>query len=337
MHSLFTTAGCSLLCLLLPYLLLPATASNPSEPSSEPTDGPSDSPDDQPAAEEGREKSLGEELILAIRADDLPAVEALLKAHPHVSLIGGDDDLGYTAVIYNRLDILKALHAHGGLVDIHETTNFGPGSADGLVMLDNAVMYGHVEMVKWLLEKGVEGDVFVCEDTCIISTPLHRAAGMGHRAMVELLLRWGWRVGERDGAGKTPLRVLAEGGGLKARALVTSMLISGASMWNVKNPPPSPTETYDPKGTAEALIAAGADWAGKEDGIWGRFPPHTYTMQYHANPGTLQLLSTTCSSPDRVAIKESSRRSSKRRVRILPKQGRRGWSCELQSDTQLPR
>jgi len=80
--------------------------------------------------------------------------------------------------------------------------------------------------------------------------------------MVEILLTKGpWGVNEQGvETGWTPLHSLAIGGVKKLKQHYREF--NELIMWHKpKNPPTTMSErTYDPKGTAQALIRAGADW-----------------------------------------------------------------------------
>ena len=62
-------------------------------------------------------------------------------------------------------------------------------------------MYGHLEIVKFLLEKGASID----SKNDYGSTPLHLASMKGHLEIVKLLLGEGANIDAKDENGSTPL------------------------------------------------------------------------------------------------------------------------------------
>lgn len=92
---------------------------------------------------------------------------------------------------------------------------------DGLLRL--AAEKGHLEMVRCLLEAGVDRDTQ--EEEC--RTPLHIAAQNGHVHVVQFLSRVGADKDRQDAEGRTPLHVAAENGQLN---VVQVLCVAGADM-----------------------------------------------------------------------------------------------------------
>jgi len=128
---------------------------------------------------------------------------------------------------------------------------------NGLSLFDNAVLFGYVPAAQWLLEMGVQSYQRDSDNP----TPLHVAAHFANRAMVEMLLAKGpWSVNElADETGWTPLHSLAMDDA-DTRRFLNKYHTDLMKLKKPKNPPPGVEELYDVKGTAEALLTAGADW-----------------------------------------------------------------------------
>lgn len=79
---------------------------------------------------------------------------------------------------------------------------------DGRTALLYACSWGHLEMVKWLLEKGAQINMRDKDGRI----PLHWAAGMGHKDVVELLLANKADLTVKDKDGRTPRELAAAKG-----------------------------------------------------------------------------------------------------------------------------
>jgi len=120
------------------------------------------------------------------------------------------------------------------------------------------VLYGYVAVAEWFIEEGVESHMNNGADLDR-PTPLHAAASLANRPMVEMLLKKGpWKVDEHaELTGFTPLHSLAKGDSGTAEYL-RRMHAEEIAKRKPRNSPQRPI--YDAKGTAEALINAGAHW-----------------------------------------------------------------------------
>ena len=106
-----------------------------------------------------------------------------------------------------------------GLLDIE----WNQKNESGNTALHVAAEYGHVHLVRFLLEKGIN----VESEGYYGTTALHRAVTAGHYFVVSLLLKEGANVQARSGDGKTALHRAADAG---HESLVRLLLQHGASI-----------------------------------------------------------------------------------------------------------
>lgn len=152
----------------------------------------------------------GSEPILAplIRASSDGASECvrLLLGHGANPNIEWDSETAlYKAVVSNNVEVVRLLLESEPKADISRV----PESAQSLLMI--AATHGYSEVAALLLKHGAEFDVQ--EPNCHSGkdlwwrTPLSRAAGQGHLAIVKLLLEQGARLDfvEEGSEGQTPL------------------------------------------------------------------------------------------------------------------------------------
>lgn len=217
-------------------------------------------------AERARSASGLFDYVLRLDAD-VRLLAEVLRRYRHI-LTSPLEHYVSEAILYDRLDVVRLLAAHGA--DLH-TMSPQP--------LDFAILHGRVEIVEWLIDSAGVGtggnDSTEREDGKWRDerpSPLHIAARQGNRRMVEMLLAKGvWKVSERTVTGNTPLYGLAVSraedrehfAAYQARMMETVRGEEGVR----KSPlPPNVLDLYDEKGTAEALLAAGADWSGTQGG-----------------------------------------------------------------------
>jgi ankyrin repeat protein len=91
--------------------------------------------------------------------------------------------------------------------------------------LYKAVKEGNISKVKRLLMRGADPNI--CDVHHL--TPLHQAAYLGEKEIVELLLKYGAKVDLDNGKGWTALHSAAVSGGLKNRKEIISLLLGQGS------------------------------------------------------------------------------------------------------------
>jgi len=170
------------------------------------------------------------EFFEMIKDGDTVKVEALLKHNPQLANArneGGISALLF-AVYYGKADIADVLLENGAMVDIFEACAVGARdkvtkllaldpdllkcySHDGWTPLHLAVFFGHIDLVRFLLEAGAEIDALSKNGQDL--TPLHSALANPHHAKVGLLLiEKGADITLAQSQGYTPLHYAAANG-----------------------------------------------------------------------------------------------------------------------------
>jgi len=156
---------------------------------------------DRGAALEGRGESWGAPLRSALLFGFTDTAEALAARGARV--VGAADAAGL-----GRLDELRARLPSADARDRHLALAF-------------AAQLGRVECVRALLDAGEDPDRYNPEGAHPHATPLHQAAGGGHREVVELLLERGARLDLEDRIHHgTPLGWAIHGGRREVEALL---------------------------------------------------------------------------------------------------------------------
>jgi hypothetical protein len=115
----------------------------------------------------------------------------------------------HAAALHGELEALNALIGRGGRIDlpvaaalggIEEACRLLPGtnSEDRHLALALAAQFGHVEIVRLLLDAGEDPNRYNPVGGHSHTTPLHQAAGAGHRELVRLLVERGARFDLKD-------------------------------------------------------------------------------------------------------------------------------------------
>ena len=201
------------------------------------------------------------ELCKRVLADDAPAFIELLQEHGAADYSHGTcsgHPILHTAVVFNRLDIVKALLSAGiGGVDVNGLRDYTNSSA-----LDVAIYLGRVEMIDVLIGLVTPTHTF---------TPLHLAAISGNPAAVRRLLTHPAHLrGDVNAVSKqqlTPLHCVANKTRVDAmqkhaqiyEQRVLEGILQEQSFRLVWNPPQRVENGSDLRAVVDMLVAAGAD------------------------------------------------------------------------------
>jgi hypothetical protein len=115
----------------------------------------------------------------------------------------------HAAALHGELEALRALIGRGGRIDLPVAATLGrieearrllPGSngEDRHLAFALAAQFGHVEMVRLLLDAGENPNRYNPVGGHSHTTPLHQAAGAGHSELVRLLVERGARFDWKD-------------------------------------------------------------------------------------------------------------------------------------------
>ncbi len=182
-------------------------------------------------------------MMNAIKAGELAAVKALLKAKP--ALVNARDAHGNSAVLiatyWGKGDVLKQLLRHKPAMNVFEASAAGQlarvktlintkphlvhgRSHDGFSPLHLAAFFGHASVVSFLLKhKPNVNDKAHAANGGV--TPLGSAAAGNHIVICGILIEHGANVNARQEGGFAPLHSAAQNG---ATALVKLLLAAGA-------------------------------------------------------------------------------------------------------------
>jgi ankyrin repeat protein len=143
------------------------------------------------------------ELFEAVRAGDLPRVQALVDANPTLAI--------FAASILGQVDRIKELlAANRALVSAL--------SEDGWTPLHLAAFFGKDDAARLLLNSGA--DLKARSTNSMENTALHAAAAGKHAAIVKLLLERGANVNARQVGGWTPLHSAANNGDVETAKIL---------------------------------------------------------------------------------------------------------------------
>lgn len=175
------------------------------------------------------ENGPGEQLLEAARSGDVSALAALLDAHPET--LNHRNQLGQGAVLlaqyHRKPEAVRFLLARQPELTLHEACASGvqaraesilldvprmidAHSPDGFTPLSLACFFGHVELAKWLINRGANLDLAATNPMQV--SPMHAAAAGRHLEIARALLEGGANPNARQQGGFTPLHAAAQNG-----------------------------------------------------------------------------------------------------------------------------
>ncbi len=188
-------------------------------------------------------------LFEAIRAGDLGKVHSLLTADP--SLASAKNEAGVSAVLLSiytgRNDVRELLLQNGAPLEFHEAAAAGnlqrvkeftekdtslarSFSPDGFPVFALSCFFGHLEVAKYLAEKGA--DIHAVSTNGTGYNALTASVAGGHTQLVKWLLACGMDENYLYGPGYTPLLTAAANGNLE---IVKLLLTAGADPYAKTN------------------------------------------------------------------------------------------------------
>jgi ankyrin repeat protein len=189
------------------------------------------------------EMTLQDEIVEAVKADEMPRTQKLLKEDPTlVNTRTAEGSLVLTAAYYGAQNVLKILLDRNPALDIFEAATVGntnriqaileakPELAnavnhDGYTPLGLASFFGHETAVQSLLERGA--DINRVHKNREANTALDGAVAANQIGVVRLLLSKGAEVNCRAAGGFTPLHKAAFAG---HEEMVRLLLAHGADV-----------------------------------------------------------------------------------------------------------
>jgi ankyrin repeat protein len=184
----------------------------------------------------------GEQLLEAARAGSLAEMESLLAAHPET--LDHRNHMGQSAILlaqyHRKPDAVKFLLSRNPNLTLHEACATGvqdrverllqevprmidAHSPDGFTPLSLACFFGHVEVAKWLINRGANLDLAAKNQMKV--APIHAAAAGKNLEIVRALVEGGADVNARQHGGFTALHAAAQEGN---EAMASLLLEKGA-------------------------------------------------------------------------------------------------------------
>lgn len=188
------------------------------------------------------EPTSGERLLDAARAGDVVSLEALLVEHPEY--LEYRNQMGQGAVLlaqyHRKPEAVRFLLGRGPNLTLHEACATGvqaraekvlqevprmidSHSPDGFTPLALACFFGHLELAKWLVDRGANLNLPAKNQMMV--APIHAAVGGRHLEIVRALVEAGADVNARQHGGYTALHAAAQDGN---EAMTTFLLEHGA-------------------------------------------------------------------------------------------------------------
>ncbi|HEY3522743.1 MAG TPA: ankyrin repeat domain-containing protein [Candidatus Limnocylindrales bacterium] len=171
----------------------------------------------------------GVQLIAAVVAGDLGAVESILGAYPAAATARSAEGVSalMLAHYHARRDIAGRIRADVEALDVHEAATVGAvdrlrelldadpelvadRSTDGFTALHFAAFFGDAQAAALLLERGADAIAVAANPLRV--TPLHSASASRNHAVARLLLDRGADPNARENGGYTALHTAADNG-----------------------------------------------------------------------------------------------------------------------------
>lgn len=184
------------------------------------------------------DEAPGEPFLAAARSGDVADLKRQLSAHPE--LIEYRNAMGQSALLlaqyHRKPEAVRFLLARAPVLTLHDACATGvqarveellsevprmidAHSPDGFTPLALACFFGHVELARWLINRGANLDLPA--DNPMKVAPLHAASASRHLEIVRALLEGGANPNARQQGGFTPLHAAAQNGDAEiARLLI---------------------------------------------------------------------------------------------------------------------
>lgn len=207
-----------------------------------------------------------EALLTAIKAADVEGIKNLLTVQPELAyqLI---PQQGITplmlAIYYRKAEVITAIRTFKKDLTIYEASAIGElasvkqllaeqavlldtFSPDGFTCLGLACFFGHLEIVKYLIENGA--NVNIPSHNAFKVAPIHSACAISNEQIIVLLLENGANVNAKQQNGVTPLHSVAHHG---QTHLVKLLIRYGADMHAKMDTGQTPLAMAEEKGFEE--------------------------------------------------------------------------------------
>lgn len=208
--------------------------------------------------------SNGDNILLAKNLRDNPSLSNS-KNENGVSLL-------QFAAYYRNKNAIDIIRPYLNIIDIYEAASLGDNdivvhvieknpsllnaySIDGFTPLGLASFFGHLELVKMLIEKGADPNIAANNQLKV--TPLHSACAISNYEIAEILIKNGADVNAKQMQSITPLHSAAHNGLTKLAKLLINNGANINSETDNRQTPLFMAEEKEFKETSELLIKNG--------------------------------------------------------------------------------
>ncbi|HEX5170874.1 MAG TPA: ankyrin repeat domain-containing protein [Cyclobacteriaceae bacterium] len=172
-----------------------------------------------------------------LQKNEIDSLKELLGADPNLANGKTEQGLSYLqlATYYRNKEAIALLRENKNSIDLHEAAAIGDPAAvrfqisitpdlidsystDGFTALGLACFFGHVDVVKYLIDKGA--NVNKPSSNSFHVAPIHSAAAISDYEIISLLLAHGADVNVRQQGGVTPLHSAGHNGQTKIAKLL---------------------------------------------------------------------------------------------------------------------